>query len=120
MVRPKRARTLKAILINFDNGNVHRYLCNSEGEAIGPFARATRRDFFPAASNHRPPPFLINHEPGGFIVPPQNPTPAAAIDSIEPADFGIWGDDPLLIASVDDAVPYETLDGSGEASAFSW
>jgi hypothetical protein len=113
---------LKAILIDFGNGNVHRYPCNAEGEAIGPFARATRRDLRPVAAGiHPPPPFLMTNEPGGLIVPPQNLIPAAAPDAIEPADFdSIWGTDPLSIASVDDAFLYQNFDGPGEASAFSW
>jgi hypothetical protein len=113
---------LKAILIDFGNGNVHRYLCNPKGEAIGPFARATRRDVQPvAAGNYPRPPLLMSHEPGDFVVPPQDPISAAAVDPLDPVDFdSIWGADTLSIASVDGAFPYETFDCPGEASAFSW
>jgi hypothetical protein len=117
MVRPKRQHKLRAILACRPNGFVARYECDAEGGALGPFARAVRRDLRQEleALRRPPPPFLND-----LFVVPEGRESAPAVDVLGLQGFveeDIFGQS----ASVYDAYNSDNLaSGQLDPSGFSW
>jgi hypothetical protein len=128
MVRQKRPFRVRAVIVQRDTGEFVRYPCDAEGQAMGPFIRAARRDIraeLEAVRSRPPPPPPPVAVPSGVEVCSGaigNRDATAGAPDIKDFDgwetFGLFDIDQN--ASGYGAIETEGLGETAESSDFIW